>query len=61
MKKSLEQIGLVNEEELMELAGGTEVEQRSSLACSAVIVPVTIWTVQDSMNSCPTTACSSRC
>lgn len=58
--KALEMIGEVNEAELMELSGAAEVEQRSSWPC-AIIPPVIIYTIQDSSNSCPTTACSSRC
>ncbi|WP_427181128.1 class II lanthipeptide, LchA2/BrtA2 family [Paenibacillus sp. TC-CSREp1] len=58
--KALEMIGEINEQELMELSGATEVQAASSWPC-AIVPPVLIWTITDSANSCPSTACSSRC
>ncbi|MCL1695629.1 MULTISPECIES: class II lanthipeptide, LchA2/BrtA2 family [unclassified Lysinibacillus] len=51
-------IGEINEEELKSLSGAGEVNPRSSWGC---VVQVTIYTISDSMNSCPSTACSTRC
>lgn len=56
--KALEMIGEVNEQELMELSGAKEVQVASSWPCA---IPVIIWTITDSSNSCPSTVCSSRC
>lgn len=63
MENQLDKIGLVDEKELMELAGATEVEQRTTWAGITVgaTVAITIYTVDRSYQSCPTTACSSKC
>ncbi|MEG9296003.1 class II lanthipeptide, LchA2/BrtA2 family [Mangrovibacillus sp. Mu-81] len=63
MKNSLEKIGMVDEKELMELSGATDVEQRTTWACATfgATVAITIYTVDRSYESCPTTSCSSRC
>ena len=64
MMKALEMIGEINEAELMEISEGNEmVAGASTWACATVTITVqiTIYTIQDSANSCPTTACSSRC
>ncbi|MFP3887063.1 class II lanthipeptide, LchA2/BrtA2 family [Priestia filamentosa] len=61
--KSLEMIGSVDEKELMELSGAAEVEQRTTWPCATYTstVAITLYTIDRSASSCPTTACSSRC
>ncbi|MFP3887064.1 class II lanthipeptide, LchA2/BrtA2 family [Priestia filamentosa] len=59
----LDLIGSVDEKELMELSGAAEVEQRTTWPCATYTstVAVTVYTFKRSSETCPTTACSSRC
>jgi hypothetical protein len=58
--KALEMIGEINEAELMEISEGNEmVAGASSWICASAMVA--IYVLQDSANSCPTSACTSRC
>jgi len=63
MKNSVDKIGLVDEKELLELAGATDVEQRTTWPCATFggTIAITIYTIDRSYESCPTTACSTRC
>ncbi|KGX85053.1 class II lanthipeptide, LchA2/BrtA2 family [Pontibacillus litoralis] len=63
MTKSFEKIGMVDEEELMELSGATEVEPRTTWPCATFggTIAITTYTMDRSYESCPTTACSTRC
>lgn len=62
MEKHLNAIGEVDEKELMELAGATEVSPQSSTwTCVTGTIAITLYTIDRSFESCPTTACSSRC
>ncbi|WP_370695803.1 class II lanthipeptide, LchA2/BrtA2 family (plasmid) [Priestia megaterium] len=62
-KKLLGLIGEVDEKELMELSGATEVEQRTTWPCATYTstVAITIYTIDRSSSTCPTSACSSKC
>jgi hypothetical protein len=65
MEKHLNVIGEVDEKELMELAGASEVNAASittsSWTCVTATVGLTTYIVDRSYESCPSTACSTRC
>ncbi|PED34318.1 class II lanthipeptide, LchA2/BrtA2 family [Bacillus cereus] len=62
-KNEFEMIGLVDEQELLELCGAVEVNPRTTVPCAVGTgaVAVGIYLVDRSHQSCPTSACSSRC
>ncbi|WP_434180342.1 class II lanthipeptide, LchA2/BrtA2 family [Bacillus thuringiensis] len=62
-KNEFEMIGLVDEQELLELCGAAEVNPRTTVPCAVggATVAITIYGMDRSHQSCPTSACSSRC
>jgi hypothetical protein len=55
-------IGLVDENELKQLSGASEVNPRTTtLPCVTVGGAVATWIIEKSNDYCPTGACSTRC
>ena len=63
MENGFEMIGLVDEQELKSLVGAAEVDARTTWPCATYTstVALTIYVFSDSVRSCPTSACSTRC